>query len=87
MQNQPILVIGPTGKTSARVATEDLHASVTQAGSDFVVDLLAAIARDTLGVRTAQLIEGVQHALGRPPRGFSAFAQTAAQSGAWTQAA
>ncbi|RFU84376.1 SDR family NAD(P)-dependent oxidoreductase [Streptomyces triticagri] len=38
-------------------------------------------------IRTSQeapVVDGVQRALGRPPRDFTAFAQTAARNGAWS---
>jgi hypothetical protein len=69
------------------ITFEDFHASVAQAGGDFVADVFTAIARETLDGRNAHLADGVQRALGRPPRDFADFAQTAARSGAWTQAA
>lgn len=69
------------------ITFEDFHASVAQAGGDFVADVFTAIARETLDGRNAHLADGVQRALGRSPRDFAEFAQTAAQSGAWTQAA
>ena len=69
------------------ITFEDFHASVAQAGGDFVADVFTAIARETLDGRNAHLADGVQRALGRPPRDFAEFAKAAARSGAWTQAA
>ncbi len=69
------------------ITFEDFHASVAQAGGDFVADVFTAIARETLDGRNAHLADGVQRALGRSPRDFAEFAQTAARLGAWTQAA
>ena len=69
------------------ITFEDFHASVAQAGGGFVADVFTAIARETLDGRNEHLADGVQRALGRPPRDFAEFAQTAARSGAWTQAA
>ena len=69
------------------ITFEDFHASVAQAGGDFVADVFTAIARETLDGRNEHLADGVQRALGRQPRDFAEFAQTAARSGAWTKAA
>lgn len=69
------------------ITFEDFHASVAQAGGDFVADVFTAIARETLDGRNEHLADGVQRALGRQPRDFAEFAQTAARSGAWTKVA
>ena len=69
------------------ISFEDFHANVAQAGGSFVADVFTAIARETLDGRNAALSDGVQRALGRPPRDFVDFAQSAAQSGAWSSAA
>lgn len=69
------------------ITFEDFHASVAQAGGDFVADVFTAIARETLDGRNEHLADGAQRALGRQPRDFAEFAQTAARSGAWTKVA
>ena len=69
------------------ISFEDFHANVAQAGGTFIADVFLAIARETLDGRNAHLTDGVQRAIGRPPRDFSDFARTAAQSGAWAMAA
>lgn len=69
------------------ISFEDFHANIAQAGGNFVADVFTAIARETLDGRNAHLTDGVQRALGRPPRDFTAFAQTAALSGTWQVAA
>ncbi len=69
------------------ISFEDFHANVAQAGGTFIADVFLAIARETLDGRNAHLTDGVQRALGRPPRDFSDFARAAAQSGAWAMAA
>jgi uncharacterized protein YbjT (DUF2867 family) len=69
------------------ITFEDFHANIAQVGDSFVADVFTAIARETLDGRNAQLGDGVQRALGREPRDFVDFAQTAAQSGCWSSAA
>ena len=69
------------------ITFEDFHANIAQVGDSFVADVFTAIARETLDGRNAQLGDGVQRALGREPRDFADFAQTAAQSGCWSSAA
>jgi uncharacterized protein YbjT (DUF2867 family) len=69
------------------ISFEDFHANIAQAGGDFVADVFTAIARETLDGRNAHLSDGVQRALGRPPRDFADFAQSAARSGMWPIAA
>jgi len=66
---------------------EEFHASVAQAGGDFIADIFTAIARETLNGRNAHTTDGVMRALGRPPRDFADFARAAARSGAWASAA
>jgi uncharacterized protein YbjT (DUF2867 family) len=69
------------------ISFEDFHANVAASGGDFVADVFTAIARETLDGRNAYVTDGVERALGRKPRDFSAFAKDAAQSGFWANAA
>lgn len=69
------------------ISFEDFHANIAESGGDFVADVFTAIARETLDGRNAHLADGVERALGRPPRDFTAFAAAAAGSGAWSRAA
>jgi uncharacterized protein YbjT (DUF2867 family) len=69
------------------ISFEDFHAGVARSGDPFVADVFTAIARETLDGRNAHLADGVQRALGRPPRDFADFAAAAARSGAWPAAA
>lgn len=48
-----------------------------------VVDLLAYLFGTVLDGRNAHLSDGVEQALGRPPRDFADFARRAAASGVW----
>ncbi|OAN77830.1 NmrA family transcriptional regulator [Jannaschia sp. EhC01] len=69
------------------ISFEDFHANVAAAGGDFVADVFTAIARETLDGRNAYVCDGVQRALGRPPRDFADYAKAAAWSGNWSTAA
>jgi uncharacterized protein YbjT (DUF2867 family) len=69
------------------ISFKEFHANVAQAGGDFVADVFTAIARETLDGRNAHTTDGVERALGRPPRDFAQFAQAAARSGTWPHAA
>ncbi|SNT27249.1 NAD(P)H-binding protein [Tropicimonas sediminicola] len=69
------------------ITFEDFHAGIAATGGDFVADVFTAIARETLDGRNASLSDGVERALGRPPRDFADFAKAAAQAGAWPVAA
>jgi uncharacterized protein YbjT (DUF2867 family) len=69
------------------ITFEDFHSNVAASGGDFVADVFTSIARETLDGRNAHVTDGVKRALGRPPRDFSDFAQTAASWGVWTAAA
>ncbi len=65
------------------IAFEDFHANVAASGGDFVADVFTQIARETLDGRNAFVADGVERALGRKPRDFAEFAQTAMTAGAW----
>lgn len=69
------------------ISFDDFHANVAQSGGDFVADVFTAIARETLDGRNAHLADGVERALGRPPRSFADYAHRAARAGAWPVAA
>ena len=65
----------------------DFHANVAAAGGDFVAEVFTQIARETLDGRNAHTADGVERALGRKPRDFAEFAQTAMAADAWSTAA
>ena len=69
------------------IAFEDFHANVAASGGDFVADVFTQIARETLDGRNAHSSDGVERALGRKPRDFAEFAETAMKAGAWSAAA
>ncbi len=69
------------------ITFDEFHDGLVQIGGEFIADVFTAIARETLDGRNASLTDGVQRALGRPPRDFSEFARKAATAGAWSDAA
>jgi len=69
------------------ITFEDFHANVAATGDTFVADVFTAIARETLDGRNAHTADGVERALGRRPRDFADFAQTAMTAGAWPNTA
>ena len=69
------------------ISFEDFHANVAAAGGDFVAEVFTQIARETLDGRNAHTADGVERALGRKPRDFAEFAQTAMAADAWSTAA
>lgn len=78
-----------TGRTILHIpiSFEGFHAKIAKVGNTFVADDFTAIARETLDGRNTQVANGVKAAFGGPPRDFSEFAKTAAQSGTWPIAA
>lgn len=73
--------------TYVPITFEDFHAGLVEVGGEFVADVFTGIARETLDGRNAHLCDGVQEALGRPPRDFAEFARRAVAMGAWKNAA
>ncbi len=69
------------------ISYDDFHANVAAAGGEFVADVFTQIARETLDGRNANTADGVERALGRKPRDFAEFAETAMAAGAWSAAA
>ena len=51
-----------------------------------IVELLVLLFTETFDGRNASLADGVQQALGRPPRDFTEYARDAAAEGAWVTA-
>ncbi|MEM9998415.1 MAG: NmrA family transcriptional regulator, partial [Bacteroidota bacterium] len=51
-----------------------------------VVWMLDYLFATVLDGRNAHLTDGIQRALGRPPKDFAAYARDAAASGAWNAA-
>ncbi len=69
------------------ISFEEFHAAVAGMAGDFIADVFTGIARETLDGRNEHLTDGVQRALGRPPRDFRDFCRDAAAAGAWKRAA
>jgi uncharacterized protein YbjT (DUF2867 family) len=69
------------------ITFEDFHANVAASGGNFVAEVFTQIARETLDGRNAHTADGVERALGRKPRDFAKFAQTAMAADAWSTAA
>jgi uncharacterized protein YbjT (DUF2867 family) len=66
------------------ISIEEFAAAAAAEGvASEVVDLLAYVFGEVLDGRNAHLADGVQRALGREPRDFSAYARDAAASGVW----
>jgi hypothetical protein len=83
------LVVGGTGKTGRRIGYRPV--SLEEYGSLLaeyqvpadLVKLLADLFTEVLDGRNAYLGDGVQRALGRPPRDFADFARGGAAAGIW----
>jgi uncharacterized protein YbjT (DUF2867 family) len=68
----------------ARIAIDDFAAALAQDGvPGDEVGLLRYLFTEVLDGRNAHVTDGVQRALGRPPRDFGDFARAAAATGAW----
>ncbi len=69
------------------ITLDQFHAGMSEIGGTSIADVLTEICRQTLDGRNESLGDGVQRALGRPPRDFAEFCRGAAASGAWKTAA
>lgn len=65
----------------------EFHAGLNAEMGRDVADLLTALCEEVFDGRNESLADGVQKALGRPPRDFTDFCRQAAQNGAWRRAA
>jgi uncharacterized protein YbjT (DUF2867 family) len=69
------------------IGLDDFAAALAHEGvPEDEVGLLRYLFGEVLDGRHAHITDGVQHALGRPPRDFADYARAAAASGAWTSA-
>jgi len=67
-----------------RVPAEDYAAGLAAAGVPAdVAELLRYLFTEVLDGRNATVTDGVERALGRPPRDFAAYADAVARTGAW----
>ncbi len=89
------LTMGEVAMEIARVAGHDLrytpisleeHAADAAAHGvpEEFVELLAYLFREVLDGRNADTTDGVERALGRPPRDFATYARAAAAAGVWS---
>jgi uncharacterized protein YbjT (DUF2867 family) len=66
------------------LSTEEFAAAAAEQGlPDEVIEMVAYLFGEVLDGRNAHVTDGVQRALGRPPRDFADFARNAAASGVW----
>ncbi len=68
------------------VTLEQFHTTLTHEAGIETAELLTDLCREVLDGRNESLGDGVQKALGRPPRDFANFARNAAATGVWKQA-
>ncbi|HSF95613.1 MAG TPA: NAD(P)H-binding protein [Thermohalobaculum sp.] len=69
------------------ITFDAFHAAMTGIGGKMIADVFTEICRETLDGRNESLADGVERALGRPPRDFREFCRLAAAGGAWQRAA
>jgi uncharacterized protein YbjT (DUF2867 family) len=69
------------------ISFDDFHAELAATSGTVFADIVTGIARETFDGRNAVLGDGVMRALGRQPRDFTEFAQSAALAGKWANAA
>ena len=69
------------------ISFEDFHAELEATSGSVFADIVTSIARETFDGRNAKIGDGVQRAIGRAPRDFTEFAQTAAAAGKWAKEA
>lgn len=63
------------------------HAALLPAVGSEIADLMTNLCAEVFDGRNERLSDGVQRALGRPPRDFSDYVKAAAARGAWRKAA
>ncbi|MCR6634824.1 NAD(P)H-binding protein [Devosia sp.] len=63
------------------------HAALLPAVGPGIADLMTNLCAEVFDGRNERLSDGVQRALGRPPRDFSDYVKAAAARGAWRKAA
>ncbi|MEO0990051.1 MAG: NmrA family NAD(P)-binding protein [Pseudomonadota bacterium] len=69
------------------ITYEAFHAELLATSGQVFADIVTAVARETFDGRNARLGDGVMRAIRRKPRDFTEFAQNAALSGKWADAA
>jgi uncharacterized protein YbjT (DUF2867 family) len=85
---QAVEAIGRAAGRELKYVPVSIDAFVDRAAADGVpqefVGLLAYLFGEVLDGRNAHLADGVQRALGRPPRDFLDYARITAATGVWT---
>lgn len=68
------------------MGVDEYHAQLEAVAGDELADLFTELCREVFDGRNEHLGDGVQRALGRPPRDFADTIAAAAASGAWASA-
>lgn len=71
----------------AALSLDDFHAGMTAEMGKDAADLLTGLCREVFDGRNQRVTDGVERALGRPPRDFADYCRAAAASGVWRKAA
>jgi uncharacterized protein YbjT (DUF2867 family) len=71
--------------TYQSITLEQFHAALTNEAGLEMAELLTELCREVFDGRNESISDGVQRALGRPPRDFADFARAAAAASVWTQ--
>jgi hypothetical protein len=66
------------------ISLAQFHAALSQEAGPEMADLLTGLCREVFDGRNESLADGVQRALGRPPRDFADFVRSTAASGVWS---
>lgn len=66
------------------IAPADFHAMLRNEVGPEYADLLTDLCNEVFDGRNESLADGVQRALGRPPRDFADYARAAAATGVWS---
>jgi uncharacterized protein YbjT (DUF2867 family) len=69
----------------AAISLDAFRTAMTADAGPELADLLTELCREVFDGRNESLGDGVQKALGRPPRDFAGFCHAAAASGVWNQ--
>lgn len=65
------------------ITLDQFHAAMSEIGGTFIADVFTHVCEEALDGRNEWLGDGVQRALGRPPRDFADFCKRAAATGVW----
>ncbi|MEJ2642047.1 MAG: NAD(P)H-binding protein [Desulfosarcinaceae bacterium] len=78
-------IAGAAGREVAYqpITLDQFHTELTHEAGSEMADLLTDLCREVFDGRNESLGDGVQRALGRPPRDFADFVRSAAAAGVW----